>query len=560
VSRTGSVEPSPTIQGRRADRATDGVSSWVALAAALAAFVVGVRWGTGAAGGSDSSCYLNEARLFSRFTTHIQQPLVLSAPWPRAAWTFTPAGHLPSPSRAGAIVPMCPPGLPIVMAPLRWIHAELIVVPLLGAFAVWLTFVFGRRIAAAPAGAASAVLLACSPIFLYQIVQPMTDVPATVWWLLAAVLAIGEQPRPLAAGLAASMAVLTRPNLLPLAVVIAVYFARLKPSRYEERDEDGLRRSAKALAERNSPSRAEDAFRRSAKASAERSMVIRSAKALAERPVWPFLIGLIPGGVVLALLNWRMYGSPVASGYGSAGDLFQLANVAPNFDRYTRWLWQTHTPILALAAAAPFLVARRAAAWLALARAVATMLLYLPYRVFDDWWYIRFLLPAIPFLILLSVAAVARIAGRADRSAVVLMVMTVILGAWWVRTAIARHAFDLREWERHFIDAGRFARDQLPANAAVVTVKHSGSVHYYAQRPTVAWDTLDPGTLDRALDFLRDHGLVPMLMIDAEEEAAFRAKFAESSLIGRLDWPPVTRVARTVRVYDPADRARYWRR
>jgi hypothetical protein len=272
------------------------------------------------------------------------------------------------------------------------------------------------------------------------------------------------------------------------------------------------------------------------------------------------VIGLIPGGIVLALLNWRMYGSPVASGYGSAGDLFQLANVAPNLDRYTRWLWQTHTPILALAAAAPFLVARRAAAWLARALAVATMLLYLPYRVFDDWWYIRFLLPAIPFLILLSVAAVARIAGRADRSAVVLMVMTVILGAWWVRTAIARHAFDLREWERHFIDAGRFARDKLPANAAVVTVKHSGSVHYYAQRPTVAWDTLDPGALDRALDFLRDQRLVPILLIDAEEEPAFRAKFAESSLIGRLDWPPVTRIGRTIRVYDPADRARYWRR
>ena len=490
------------------------MSSWVALAAALAAFVVGVRWGTGAAGGSDSSCYLNEARLFSRFTTHIQQPLVLSAPWPRAAWTFTPAGHLPSPARAGAIVPMCPPGLPIVMAPLRWIHAELIVVPLLGAFAVWLTFVFGRRLAAAPAGAASAVLVACSPIFLYQIVQPMTDVPATAWWLLAAVLAIGERPRPLAAGLAASMAVLTRPNLLPLALVIAVYLAQQesarKPSRY-------------------------DAI------------------------VW-FVAALIPGGVVLALLNWRMYGSPVASGYGSAGDLFQLANVAPNLDRYTRWLWQTHTPILALAAAAPFLVARRATAWLALALAAATMLVYLPYRVFDDWWYIRFLLPAIPFLIALSVAAVARIVGRADRAAVVLTVMTVILGAWWVRAATARHAFDLREWERHFIDAGRFARDKLPANAAVVTVKHSGSVHYYAQRPTVAWDTLDPDTLDRALDFLRDRGLVPMLMIDAEEEAAFRAKFAESSLIGRLDWPPVTRVGRTVRVYDPADRARYWRR
>ena len=485
------------------------VAPLVAIAAAIGAFVVGVRWGTGAAGGSDSSCYLNEARLFSRFTTHIEQPLALAAPWPRAPWTFTPAGHLPSPARADAIVPMCPPGLPIVMAAARWIRAELIVVPLFGMLTVWLTFVLGRRIAGEPTGAASAVLVACSPIFLYQIVQPMTDVPAAAWWLLVAALAIGEPPRPFAAGLAASMAVLTRPNLLPLALVVGVYLAR-KPSRYEA--------------------------------------------------VFWFVAGMIPGGVVLALLNWRMYGSPVASGYGSAGDLFQLANVAPNLDRYVRWLWQTHTPILALAFAAPLLVRRRAQAWLALALAAATVFLYLPYRVFDDWWYIRFLLPAIPFLIVLSVATVARIAGRFHLLATPLAVLTVVVGVWWVHTATARHAFDLREWERHFIEAGRFASDKLPANAAVVTVKHSGSVHYYSQRPTIAWDTLDPASLDRALDFLRDRGLVPMLMIDAEEESAFRARFANSSLIGRLDWPPVARVARTVRVYDPADRARYWSR
>ena len=93
-----------------------------------------------------------------------------------------------------------------------------------------------------------------------------------------------------------------------------------------------------------------------------------------------------------------------------------------------------------------------------------------------------------------------------------------------------------------------------------MTVKHSGSVHYYSQRPTIAWDTLDPASLDRALDFLRERGLVPMLLIDAEEEGPFRAKFAGTSVIGGLDWPPVARVARTVHVYDPADRARYWSR
>src|SRR2546425_7169661 len=101
---------------------------------------------------------MNEARLFSRFTTHIEQPLAASAPWPRAAWTFTPAGHLPSPSRADAIVPMCPPGLPILMAVAGWVHAGPLVVPLLGAPAVGATIVVARRIDAPLPGGAAAVL------------------------------------------------------------------------------------------------------------------------------------------------------------------------------------------------------------------------------------------------------------------------------------------------------------------------------------------------------------------------------------------------------------------
>jgi hypothetical protein len=516
----------------------------VAVAAALAALAVGIRSGTFAAGGSDSSCYMNEARLFSRFTTRIEQPLAVAAPWPRAAWTFTPAGHLPSPARADAIVPMCPPGLPIVMAIARWIRADMLVVPLLGALAVWLTFVLGRGIDTAPAGAAAAVLVACSPIFLYQIVQPMTDVPAAAWWLAVAVLVTGERPRPCAAGLAASMAILTRPNLLPLALVVGVYLARLKPSRDEESAIEG--RSTTASADRGDETR-----------SATVSTPTRRAKALAEHLVW-FAVGLVPGAIVLASLNWRMYGSPVGSGYGSAGDLFAVANVAPNLGRYVRWLWQSHTPILALALAAPFLVARRAEAWLALVLAVSTILLYLPYRVFDDWWYIRFLLPAIPFLVVLSVMTVARLVTDTRWQAVTLTALVVVVGGRWIEVAHDRHAFDLRDWEHHFVEAGRFAADKLPANAAVLTVKHSGSVHYYSQKTTVAWDTLDPASLDRALDFLHERGLTPIIMIDAEEEAPFREKFGAASAIGRLDWPPVARVARTVRVYDPADRARYW--
>ena len=94
----------------------------IAVAAAVSLFIAGVAWGTFAAGGSDSSCYLNQARLFRMGTTHIEQPLVTRAPWPTAEWTFTPAGHIPSGARRDFIVPICPPGLPLLMTVASLIH------------------------------------------------------------------------------------------------------------------------------------------------------------------------------------------------------------------------------------------------------------------------------------------------------------------------------------------------------------------------------------------------------------------------------------------------------
>src|SRR5262249_23142504 len=96
-------------------------------------------------------------------------------------------------------------------------------VPLLGAVAVLATYYVGARLHSRYAGLAAAVLVATSPILLFQIVQPMSDVPATAWWALAMVFALLPVPNaPPAAGGAAGLAILTRPNLLPLAIVIAL--------------------------------------------------------------------------------------------------------------------------------------------------------------------------------------------------------------------------------------------------------------------------------------------------------------------------------------------------
>jgi hypothetical protein len=66
-----------------------------ACAMAIGAAATGWMAGTHVAGGSDSYCYLNQAEMFARGEVREAQPLAAGAPWPDAAWAFTPTGHTP---------------------------------------------------------------------------------------------------------------------------------------------------------------------------------------------------------------------------------------------------------------------------------------------------------------------------------------------------------------------------------------------------------------------------------------------------------------------------------
>jgi hypothetical protein len=485
------------------------------MCATLAALVLGVVFGTYVAGGSDSSCYLNAARLLARGTVGLEEALVRDAPWPRPEQTFTPAGFTPSPVDPAFLVPICSPGLPLLMAAWRGLHvSEFLIVPLLGALAVWLTYLLGRSIDRPTTGAAAAALLVCSPTFLYQVVQPMSDIPAMAWWLLVIICTIEREDgsrRPWLAGLAGSMALLTRPNLVPLAVVVTVYLVVV----------------------RGRGQRFADAAK--------------------------FVAGLLPGVVILAWMQRAMYGSPLATGYGSVDTMMSAVHVLPNLRRYAGWLIGSHTPFLLLALAAPAFVRRPRQAWLALAIAVATLACYLPYRVFDDWWYTRFLLPAIPLLIVLASATLVALVGRLTtrRRGLVAAACVMMLMALWIQIARARHAFDLAELEQHYYRAGTAVAEHIAETAAIFTLKDSGSVQYHAGRPTLSWDTIAPDSLNQALAFVSARGYVPYLLLELDEEPVFRDRFRGASVLGNLDWPPRVQVGRTIRIYNPLDRPQF---
>lgn len=492
----------------------------IAIASAIGLAAAGAVYGTYAAGGSDSSCYSLLAESFASGQMQPSSALVSEVPWPDALKTFTPSGFVPSSTNPAGFAPVCAPGFSVLLAPVAkvgGVSALFYVTPVAGALLVWLTFLAARALGGPLAGAMAAILVATSPAVLYQVVQPMNDVTTAALWMAVFVALISR--RFALAGACCGLALLVRPNLLPLAAVAGLFV-----------------------------------------------LVTDWKKA----PL--FAAAALPFGVLELWLNTRLYGGPFQTGYGSLSRLFATALVPVNAARYVRWLVETQTPFPFLAFAAPFVVnrAQRPSAWLGLALTLATFFIYFIYTPFDVWSYLRFLLTAIALMQVMAsavvVALVTKVAEKGSSAffgrlavAVVVGVVTVALGLFNVRTANDRFAFRMHVFEQRYRSAGIVVRDQLPANAVVLSVWDSGAMRFHGRKEALVWEGLDPAWLDRSLAWLEQHGHQPFIVMESFEEPKFRSRFGNNSDIGKLDWPPKYEVDRVVRIYDPRDRARYYR-
>jgi hypothetical protein len=481
-----------------------------AAALSVAVFAAAMYWGSMVAGGADSSGYVNQARLWREGRLVIQQPIVPTSPWPFRVHTWTPLGFRPAAHEPSAIVPLYPPGLPLLMAlaqALLGFCGAFLITPICGGAIVWLTYILGRRLFDAPGDALiGAVLVALSPNFLYQLMNPMSDVPATAAWALALVLTIDE--RPALAGLAMAVAIAIRPNLALLAMVPIVWTAIRSP----------------------------------------RSAMVAG-------------IAAAPGVAGVLWFNMHLYGSPLISGYGRASDLYAWGYATANIAQYTSWMMQAETPVVALSLL--FVVAQsvvgppriRHARLLCGGLIAATVLSYLFYEPFQAWWFLRYLLPMWPVLMLLTasalVAVLRRLAGASQWIQSTAIAACLAMLAWHnVEFARAHDVFALGRGERRYVDVARFVDAWTDPNAVMISWQHSGSLRVYAGRLTLRFDLLDPAFLDRAVAYLGSVKRHPYVVLDISEVAAFRARFEKENRLGRLDWTPIGELEGSVVVYD----------
>ena len=434
------------------------------------------------ASNSDASGYYNVARLLrsGELTQAIPRIDGLAPP----AWDYFYQQPLGFSVRAesGTMVTTYPVGLPLhllAVAPFVGLdYAALAVNLFLVIAAAWLMITLGRQIGLTwPWSLASAALLLACPLFIFFVLQTMSDVCATVWTLAVSCAALQVRRHwawGFAAGFAFAMAVLVRPSdlllIFPVALVLTLNF----------------------------------------------------------RGWFAFLAGGFPGGVFLAWYNLKLYGAILTTGYPSVDHLFSLRFVPHNSAHFALWICALLSPFVALPALGlPWLFREtRVTAGLLLAwGAVLTGFYVFYFHSGETWWYLRFILPMFPAIIFAALLVLRRATPRLAPARWAHWVPVMVLGAAlaWEITAVQKLNLALtKESDRAYLHTVRWMQAHAPSNAIVLQMQLSGSFTYYTTFTIVRWDLLNPAAWNLLHDAARSTGRpIYATLFDFEEPRAF---------------------------------------
>lgn len=440
--------------------------------------------------GADASGYFNLARMLLQGQVHAVPRVIEGLPMGMLPpFVYCPLGFVPD-AAAGFITPTYPPGLPLFFAAAStvcgWSVGALIVMVLHATSGLAVTYALIRQTGLSAAWAwLGAAMVGCSPLYLAYGMQAMTDLPALVWCTAALVLAAREGNRSaFICGVAFGLAVLLRPTNVLLAAPL-----------------------------------------------------VRALGRPSARWVW-VATGALPAALGFAALNYLSFGSALTTGYGNVGEYLSVQWLPPSLHHYARWMPTVLSPLFLLALAAPFNVRRSRRLLATHALWIGTIAGFYAFYYFThrEWWYLRFLLPAFPSLVLLALAGGEVITSRLSRC--------------WVRAALWGAAIALvfvpapRHWRelnlagigaagRNFTEFSAAIEAVVPANGVVLCLEGSGALYFSTTRCIVRWDTMDdawPRLRDGARNADRP---VFAALLSFEDEERFRR-------LAPGDWRPVT--------------------
>lgn len=427
-------------------------TAWAGMALLLSyGIFIGANFAPVAAG-ADSGGYFNSARLLTegRFTTPLRTVPEFKPALPGA---YIPLGYTEEQGTT-ILKPTYPIGLPMHYAAASllagWYWGPLGVGVFAAMAAVYFCFRCLRELNVSPGLAfTGAAALAVSPMYLFSAFVPMSDVVATAWCTIAVYAALRARDRvrwSLLCGAAFSVAVLVRPTnaiLLPTLALLLWNWRNLAGA----------------------------------------------------------FVGGIPGALWLGFYNKVMYGSPLRSGYGSIFDAFGWAEFSPSLHNYLDtmpWVLPLVFPAVLLL---PFLPWKTQ--WRVLAAFVLWCVSFALFYAYYDitklaWWYLRFLLPAFPTIIVLGMAGIEGLVGRVNSvsarnrdlvAAVLVLAVSLWTSVHWCKL---RHVMLMKPYQQPYLIACDWAQKNMPKDAIVACMQTSSAFYFYTDLPILRWDQVQP--------------------------------------------------------------------
>lgn len=423
--------------------------------------------------GADSSGYMNLARMLSE--GKVTRPLPIACDACEPHW-LTPLGFVPVVDGMASFYPI---GLPLHLALAAriggWAHAPYVVSPIAGVVLILLTWWLGRRLHSERAGVIAALLMGLCAVFVFQALQPMSDVLAAMWTTAAIAAAVKGRELSrfsIVAGLCLGMAVLVRPTSLLLVVPLAF------------------------------------------------------ALPLRWRALLGFLFGGIPAAVVLGWYNLAAFQSLLASGYDVAGATreFALAYFPSRAWHYFGWTAEQFTPLAVMAAIFGLALLPRRDGLMLSTWLVAFYLFYSFYFSYDAWWYTRFLLPSYPALAIAAAVALAHLMAM-PRLRIAATMLVIVIVAWEARQLARFSVLYTDEDQHHARATAEFAARALPPSSVVFAKEYSGSLLYYSNHRPLRWDLAPP---DRALASAKRDGKPVYALVMPHEEEELRRRYGDA--------------------------------
>ncbi|MFM8532065.1 MAG: glycosyltransferase family 39 protein [Acidimicrobiia bacterium] len=431
-------------------------------------------------GGADSYGYASAGQLLAQGRLIDAAPI---AAWLSAANRMaiaSPLGWAPSPD-AGGIVPTYPIGLPGVMALFSSISGPdgiFFVTPVMGLLTLACVHRLAQQWHDADTALLATAIAAWNPLVITYSKQPMSDMAASMWVMLGLCLAVRSSSRSgFAAGLAGGCAVMTRPVLLIAGALLP------------------------ALAFKG------DAPRR------------RVSVAIA---------GLGLGVAVQMVVQQHLFGSPFATGYGSATHLFAAGHVDDNAVIFSKHLWTVLGPLFMAGVAAGLMAAPADSPRMPAAMLAGVALPYLFYLPFDHWETLRFLLPGLVPLTIVAAAGLMRMARAVPQSlrpVIVIAAIAIVAGRSEMLLR-GSSVWDVSGLEARYPLAGQWIDVNTPVSSVVLANQHSGSLRWYGKRQTLRWDFIEPASLPASVGELQAMGATVYVALEGDEVAMFEQRFA----------------------------------